>query len=193
MSDRFQLIRSGPRPRDVHASEAADARALTLQRDDLIGPAAETAGACAVILSAAGPMAALRFLNARVRFRFSGIYQADPPLLRNVHLYDRENPTLNVSGAVSRLDETYCAIVWDEERPFSTPDASSDVRLVTHVARERVQSYCGVPIRLASGRLWGTLCHYDVRPRLLPSSELELLELVAPWFAPRVADASSTP
>ena len=58
--------------------------------------------------------------------------------------------------------------------------------VVTHIARERVQSYCGVPIWLDGGRLWGTLCHYDVRPRLLPHAEVEVLERVAALFAAHV-------
>lgn len=149
--------------------------------------AVEQAHACAAILTTEGPVAALAFLNARTRFRFTGIYRVDPPLLRNLHLYDRENPTLCVSGDVSRLDDTYCAIVWGEERPFATADSRTDARVAAHVARQRVQSYCGVPIRHLSGRIWGTLCHYDVRPRLLPRSEIALLELVAPCFTACVA------
>lgn len=152
---------------------------------------AEHVRICARILASDGPLATLAFLNARTRFRFTGVYRVDPPLLRNVHLYDRENPTLNVSGDVSRLDQTYCALVWDDGRPFATADSANDVRVAAHAACERVQSYCGVPIRLASGWIWGTLCHYDVRPRVLPRSEVAILELVAPHFAARLADVSS--
>lgn len=154
----------------------------------LAGTAGGTARSCADVLASAGPIAALRFLNARTRFRFTGVYRVEPPLLRNVYLYDRENPTLNVSGDVSQLDDTFCAIVWGSDRPFATPDAPGDERLVSHAARERVQSYCGVPIRLASGRVSGTLCHFDVRPRLLPPSEIEVLQLVASRFGHRFTD-----
>ena len=135
-------------------------------------------------------MAALRFLNARTRFRFTGIYRVEPPLLRNVHLYDRENPGVNLSGDVSRLEETFCAIVWREDRPFASRDSLTDARVAEHAAREHVQSYCGIPVRDASGRIQGTLCHFDVRPRLVPRSEIALLELVAPLFAERLADVS---
>lgn len=153
----------------------------------LAGSATHAARICAGMFASDGPAAALRYLNARTRFRFTGIYRTDPPLLRNVHLYDRENPALNLSGDVRRLDETYCALVWGEDRPFETPDSLRERRLDAHAARERVQSYCGVPIRLASGHVWGTLCHHDVRPRLLPRAELEVLETVAWLLAPQVA------
>ena len=146
---------------------------------DLQPTATETASRCARILASGGPVEALRFLNARTRFRFTGIYRVEPPVLRNVHLFDRENPTLNVSGEVCPLEETYCAIVAGSQQPFCTRDARRDDRLTAHAARECVISYCGVPIRRDDGRVWGTLCHFDVRPRLLPRSELDVLEAVA--------------
>ena len=127
--------------------------------------------------------AAVALLNARTRFRHTAVYRADPPHLHNIFLYDRENPTLNVSGATSPLEETYCSFVCTLGAPFVTPDASADDRLVGHAARARVISYCGVPLRLPNGRTWGTLCHFDVRPRLLPPMELEMLGLVAPVIA----------
>jgi GAF domain-containing protein len=147
------------------------------------GEARRIAGSCAQLLSTDGPLAALRFLNARTRFRFTGLYRPEPPLLRNVHLYDRENPTLNVSGDVCRLDDTYCAIVCGGDRPFSTDDAPLDARLVSHASRDSIRSYCGVPIRHDSGCVLGTLCHFDVRPRLVSRSEIEVLTIVAACFA----------
>ncbi len=130
-------------------------------------------------LSKGGLVAALRVLNERTRFRFTGVYHADPPVLRNVVLFDRENPTLNVSGDVAVLEETYCGITYGTGAPFVTADAPGDARLVTHAARDSVLSYSGVPIRMRSGRPWGSLCHFDVRPRLLPADELPVLEVVA--------------
>jgi GAF domain-containing protein len=146
---------------------------------------------CVRMLVQSGPMTVLRVLNSRTRFRFSGIYRADPPLLCNLFMYDRENPTLNVSGEVSLLDDTYCALVWGDERPFVTESSATDARLTQHAARECVRSYCGVPIRSASGRVWGTLCHYDVRPRLLQHTEIALLELVAALLTPRLTALAS--
>ena len=148
-------------------------------RVDTPASASETASRCARILASDGPIEMLRFLNARTRFRFTGIYRVDPPVLCNLYLFDRENPTLNVSGEVCPLEETYCAIVAGRGLPFRTANARRDVRLTPHAARECVISYCGVPIRRDDGRVWGTLCHFDVRPRLLARSEIEVLEAVA--------------
>ena len=153
---------------------------------------AEASRTCATLLANEGPAATLRYLNGRTRFRFTGVYRAEPPLLVNVLLFDRENPTLNLSGDVCRLEDTYCARVVVDERPFIVLDSLRDPRVVAHVARERVQSYCGVPIWLDGGLLWGTLCHYDVRPRLLPIAEVEVLEHVAPLFAAHVVRVTPT-
>ena len=137
---------------------------------------------CATVRMRSGVVGALRYLNARTRFRFTGVYHADPPLLRNVFLFDRENPALNVSGENAPLEETYCSITYATHRPFLANDAPRDPRAPAHAACDPVISYAGVPIRRGSGMVWGTLCHFDVRPRLLESGELEVLEIVAPLF-----------
>src|SRR5690349_15447414 len=77
-----------------------------------------------------GVLAALAWLNARTRFRFTGLYRAEPPVLRNLYLVDRENPTVNVSGEICPLDETYCAITCERDADFTTSDARRDARLV---------------------------------------------------------------
>lgn len=142
----------------------------------------------ASILSSSGPLAAVAHVNARTRFRFTGIYRFEPPLLRNLYLHDRENPTLDVSGAVSPIEQTFCSIVVGENRCFDTEDAREDVRLDSHPARERVLSYCGVPIRRENGTVWGTLCHFDHRPRLLLPLERQVLEALASLLTHCVID-----
>ena len=127
--------------------------------------------------------AAIELLNARTRFRYTGVYRAEPTVLRNIFLFDRENPTLNVSGATAALESTYCSITCAIQAPFSTGDAATDARLVAHPARDSVISYGGVPLRTSGGRAWGTLCHFDVRPRLLPPLELDMMCAVAPVIA----------
>lgn len=148
------------------------------------------------ILHDHGVHAALGFLNARTRFRFTGIFQVDPPLLRNIHLFDRENPTLNVSGAVSSVDIGYCGIASATNAPFRTRNARRDPRLMTHPARDSMLAYAGVPIRLPSGAAWGTLCHFDWRPRLMPPGELPLLEaavsIVTGWLVDAVWHSDKT-
>lgn len=145
----------------------------------------------AAALRSAGVVAALGYLNARVRVRFTGIYRPDPPLLRNVHLFDRENPRLNVSGTVIALVDGYCGITCATNAPFATSDSRADPRLRSHPARDCMLSYVGVPIRI-DNTVWGTLCHHDLRPRIIQPSELPVLEQVVPLFAEWVCGNAGT-
>lgn len=122
-----------------------------------------------------GIHALLEALNRRTRFRFTGVFQVSPPHLRNIHLFDRENPWLNVSGDITSLDIGYCGITCGSGQPFHTRDARRDPRLRSHPARCSMISYVGVPIRSGGGIAWGTLCHFDMRPRLIPVAEMPVL------------------
>ena len=130
---------------------------------------------------------ALRLLNDRTRHRFTGIFRLDPPMMRNVALYDRENPQLRLCGDIP-LRETYCSIALETLSPVTIRDARIEPRVADHPARDSVLSYCGVPLLAADGRAVGTLCHYDLRPRLIPVAELPLLRRVAPMVARMIAD-----
>lgn len=152
--------------------------------------AAEVAGTpttCAVrfahLLHERGLHDALGYLNERTRYRFTALYRAAPPMLHTVGLFDRENPAMDGAGAASVLEETYCAITCDTAKPFITMDAPNDTRLEHHAARDSILCYAGVPIRLDSGRPWGSICHFDLRPRLLVGDELGALTTVAPVVA----------
>ena len=80
------------------------------------------------------------------------------------------------------MHETYCSIVLNSAGGVQIVDASADARMTTHPARESVLSYCGVPIHTHDGLPWGTLCHFDVRPRLMSQPESLILGAVAPLF-----------
>jgi GAF domain-containing protein len=144
------------------------------------------------VLHATGVLAALAFLNARVRFRYTGIFRPEPPLLRNIRLFDRENPTLNVSGNVIALIDGYCGIACSTNAPFATGNSERDPRLRSHPARLSMRSYAGVPIRAADGSAWGTLCHFDMRPRIISATEVPLLKRVVPLFAEWVREYASS-
>ena len=125
---------------------------------------------------------ALGYLNGRTRHRFTGVYHFDPPLLRSICLFDRENPALTVGGDTP-MDESYCSLVGRDRAPFATADAGGDARLRSHPARTSVLAYCGAPLLTGDGACIGTLCHFDVRPRLVPVAELRLLERLAALVA----------
>lgn len=146
-------------------------------------PATNVGHTVEALLANANVREALGCLNARTRFRFTGVYAVEGEALRNVELYDRENPTLTVGGGVCPIGESYCAFIAATGCAFATGDSRADDRLRAHAKRDSVLSYAGVPIRLASGCVVGTLCHYDGRPRFVASDELGLLEKIAPAFA----------
>ncbi len=134
----------------------------------------------AVILQRDGLHSGLAFLNARTRHRFTGVYRFASPMLVNVALFDRENPSLRVRGDIHLLTETYCRIVQELREPFVTADARRDSRLSAHPARKRIVSYCGVPLSRSDDAVYGVLCHHDPRPRVALESEVRFLESVAP-------------
>lgn len=140
---------------------------------------AEAIDAFEEVLESEGVHAALRFLNARAPHRFTGVYRFEPPVLRNVRLFDRENPTLEIGEEVA-VRESYCSITGAGAEPFSTDDSLSDERLADHPARSSTRSYCGVPLLDSSGAAVGTLCHFDVRPRETPHPEIALMRAAAP-------------
>lgn len=139
-------------------------------------------------LDAGGLRRVLRYLNARTRHRFTGAYVFEPPMLRSVSLFDRENPDILV-GELAPLDETYCSLVGAQSSAFRTDDSLTDARLVAFPARRAIQAYCGAPLVNAEGKCFGSLCHFDVRPRVMPLEEATTLLVVAPLVAGEVERA----
>lgn len=125
---------------------------------------------------------ALGYLNSRTRFRYTGAYRLAAPLLCSLEIFDRENPALALCARVA-MDTTYCSIVSAREEALAVDDAEKDVRVHSHRAREQFAAYCGVPLRDGQGKAFGTLCHYDSRPRIGSGQHIELLERVAPIVA----------
>lgn len=144
------------------------------------------------MLTEAGIHPALAFLNARTSHRFTGIYRLDPPVLRNVRLYDRENPELEI-GADAAMRETYCSIVGETCAPFATADPRLDERLAEHPAREATLAYCGVPLRDERGNALGTLCHFDVVPRPVDPEAPAVLEAAAPLLLHALREEGAFP
>ncbi len=131
-------------------------------------------------LAESGLHALLAQLNARTRFRYTAALHIESPLLRIIALFDRENPERRCGDDIRLLADTYCGIVAERRQMFSTPNARTDPRLAAHPARDSaVQSYQGAPIFTRNWRVWGTLCHFDTRPRLLIEDEVEVLVWVA--------------
>lgn len=169
--------------RSVHRRTAVAAVSAS-SRYVLVTP---TLDALRAMLDCDGMHALLAALNGRTRYRFTGIYRVDPPLLRNVALHDRENPIHRLGGDINTLDETFCATTVSTAGPLVITDAPADARFAGHAACAGVHAYLGVPIRHTDGHVFATLCHFDPRPRLAPLGEHELLTDVAAMLAERIA------
>ena len=125
-------------------------------------------------LHAEGPRAALTYLVGLTSYRFIGIFRFNGGLANAAIHVDRENPDVTRLDAVPET-ATYCCYVRDGRGVFTTVDAMADPRLLTHVARAQVRSYCGVPLISPEGELLGTMCHYDLVPRDPEELDLPLL------------------
>ncbi|MEA2297289.1 MAG: hypothetical protein QOF77_225 [Solirubrobacteraceae bacterium] len=91
------------------------------------------------------------------------------------------------AGTALPLSETYCSRMLDGLIPNLVPDVAAEPALRGLAAAERVRAYAGVPVRLADGRLHGTLCcvageaRSDLGPR-----ELHFMEVLATIVAAEI-------
>ena len=130
------------------------------------------------ILREEGVRPALVFLNHLTEHRFSALYQFEDERLRNLYFYDRETPELEWTDKI-RVTASYCVFLRDQGRLFHTSDALRDERVRSHPQREKVQAYCGVPVLDAEGKLFGSICHFDYKPRVITDEDVDLMEAVA--------------
>lgn len=125
--------------------------------------------------------AALAHLNARVPFRFTGVYRVrGGELLESVAIYDRWISGFAAGGSAP-LSERYCSYVVGGSQPLEVADGLADPRFPHHPNNPAV-SYCGAPIQDHDGRVLGTLCHFDLKPCQAPSTEAPFLLAAAGLF-----------
>ena len=134
------------------------------------------------VLATLGLREALAFLVKLSDYRFIGIFRFEDGRANAAVHVDREHPEVLTLDEVPET-ATYCCRIRDGGAAFTTVHASADVRLREHVARDVVQSYCGIPLTDREGVFIGTLCHYDVVPRAADRLDLSLLLQVASALA----------
>jgi hypothetical protein len=129
------------------------------------------------VLRQQGAHAALKYLNGRTPHRYTGVFRFDGNQLRNEVLHDRYEPHLK-QGEDAPMEATYCSLVGRQQAPLQINDATTDAR-VKGLIDTPVISYCGVLIRDAQGKAFGTLCHYDMQRCQERTADLPLLEAAA--------------
>ncbi len=125
-----------------------------------------------------GARLAVAFLNSRTRHRFTSLYRFDGETLRNITFYDRENPTVESCEDIP-IEASYCVFVRDTSKKFLVEDAASDTRVKDHPKKATLRFYCGVPLLDRDGKMFGSICHFDLEPGRIAEGEVELLEYMA--------------
>jgi GAF domain-containing protein len=130
------------------------------------------------ILRSDGIRPALVYMNALTGHRFSALYQFDGETLRNLYFYDRECPDVETMEEIP-VTASYCVFLRENGGLFHTSDAMRDERVRSHPKREQIQAYCGVPVHDARGKLFGSICHFNLQPRVIADEDVDLMESVA--------------
>lgn len=138
-----------------------------------------------VELKERGIRAALELVNRHSGHRFTALFRFEGGTLRNLHLIDRDDPTVERSPDLPVL-ESYCVYVRNTAQTFVTNDSMNDPRVDGHPKQKSVQSYCGIPLVEPDGTLFGTMCHFDYEPRPFAVEEVWILEEIAPDLIRRI-------
>ena len=128
-----------------------------------------------LILRKEGPRAALIFLNGLTSHRFSALYQFAGEALRNLYFFDRENPEIETLEEIP-VTASYCVFVRNSGAMFHTSDALRDERVRDHPKQEQIRAYCGVPVLDQNGKLFGSICHFNVTPAVILDVDVALME-----------------
>ena len=129
------------------------------------------------LLGHEGLWEALRFLNTRIPYRFTGVYRYEGSMLRNVVLFDQNDPAVRHGDDFPMIDAP-CARVGDHGGQLVVVDFAADPRFLRSFAP--IVSYCGALIRNPDGSGFGTICHFDIRPCQASLTHAALLARVAP-------------
>ncbi|HEU4561749.1 MAG TPA: GAF domain-containing protein [Longimicrobium sp.] len=144
------------------------------------------------ILRADGVRAALQDLNRLSVHRFTALFRFEGGTLRNLHMIDRDDPTVERCPDQPVL-ESYCIYVRRTAETFITEDSPNDERVAGHSKQQTVRSYCGIPLFEEDGTLFGTICHFDFEPRPFGEEEVLLLEDAAPLLVNAIRNTEWTP
>jgi GAF domain-containing protein len=126
-----------------------------------------------------GLWAAMRWLNAGVSYRFTAIFAFEGDSLHNICLIDKEDPKIT-HCADQPILESYCTYIHRSRTRFGVENSIADVRVEGHPKRQNYQSYYGIPLVGADGKLLGTVCHFDRSPMPVSDAVATGLDDLAP-------------
>ncbi len=74
------------------------------------------------------------------------------------------------------MTASYCVFVRTSGSVFHTSDALRDERAREHPKWEQIRAYCGVPVRDGTGKLFGSICHFNDTPTVILDADVALME-----------------
>ena len=102
----------------------------------------------------------------------------------------KTNAEVLVEGAVIPVEETYCARMLNGEIPNIVADVSAEPALRKVTVIRDIGAYIGVPVKLADGRVHGSLCCASNEPRPgLGESDLRFMYVLADIVAAQIDQA----
>ena len=126
------------------------------------------------VLETQGLDAGLMLLNARVPHRYTAVYRLSDEYLRRLAFFDKQGGP-GLGFAEVPFKDSFCELAV-KHPPMVVTDVGTDPRLVAHPNPGLLMSYVGLPLAMAPGALYGTLCHYDTSAHLLGDAELSFME-----------------
>jgi hypothetical protein len=129
------------------------------------------------ILRNDGVRPALIFLNHLTEHRFSALYQFKDDQLRNLYFYDRECPEVESTDEIP-VTASYCVFLRETGALFHTRTPCVTAGAQPSEAR----TSAGVLRRSGArceGKLFGSICHFDLQPRVISDHDVDLMEAVA--------------
>lgn len=134
----------------------------------------------------------LTYLNSLTVHRFSALYRFNGETLKNLFFFDRHNPSQESLPDIPVL-ASYCVFVRSSGTQFCVEDATKDERVASHPKRIEVQSYCGVPLLDRFGKMFGTMCHFDIAPnQAVTAEDIELMEQMGSLLEDEIEGLAST-
>jgi GAF domain-containing protein len=101
--------------------------------------------------------------------------------------FGEEDVAARVRGRVFPVEQTYCMRMLNGEIPNVVPDTRREPAISELAATQVFHAYVGVPIKLADGRVHGTLCCVSREPREdLGPEELRFMQILAGIVATRL-------
>jgi GAF domain-containing protein len=103
---------------------------------------------------------------------------------------DDRDTVKRYQGSVFPVEQTFCMRMLNGEIPKMVPDTAAEPAISHLPAASEFHAYIGVPVKLADGRVHGTLCCVSHAPRTeLVDEELRFMEVLAGIVGARIDQA----